>query len=107
MSSSRRDTASGRCERRISMLISEPARQIHERTLIWDTHACFPLKPDANLSELKRYKDNGVNFVSLNIGMDMDPFENVIQVLARYRNYIAFHPDQYVLALTVKDIRDA
>jgi membrane dipeptidase len=89
------------------MLISESAQQIHERALVWDTHACFPLKPDADLSALKRYKDSGVNFVSLNIGMDMDSFENVIQVLARYRSYLASHSDEYVLALTVDDIRHA
>ena len=89
------------------MLISESAQQIHERTLVWDTHACFPLKPNADLDELKRYKDSGVNFVSLNIGMDMDSFENVIQVLARYRSYLASHSDEYVLALTVDDIRHA
>jgi membrane dipeptidase len=89
------------------MLISESAQQIHERALVWDTHACFPLKPNADLDELKRYKDSGVNFVSLNIGMDMDSFENVIQVLARYRSYLASHSDEYVLALTVDDIRHA
>jgi Zn-dependent dipeptidase, microsomal dipeptidase homolog len=89
------------------MLISEPAGQIHERALVWDTHACFPLKPNSDLSELKRYKDSGVNFVSLNIGMDMDSFENVIQVLARFRSYIASHSDDYVLALTVNDILTA
>jgi membrane dipeptidase len=86
------------------MLISEPAKQIHERSLVWDTHACFPLKPNADLSELERYRASGVNFVSLNVGMDMDSFENVIQVLACYRYYIASHPNDYVLALTVKDI---
>jgi len=89
------------------MLISEPAQHIHERALVWDTHACFPLKSNADLGELKRYKVSGVNFVSLNIGMDMDSFENVIQVLARFRNYIASHPNDYVLALTVNDIREA
>jgi membrane dipeptidase len=88
-------------------MISKPAQQIHERALVWDTHACFPLKPNADLGELKRYKDNGVNFVSLNIGMDMDSFENVIHVVARYRNYIASHTDDYVLALTVNQLREA
>jgi membrane dipeptidase len=87
-------------------MISELARKIHERALVWDTHACFPLKPNADLGELERYRDSGVNFVSLNIGMDMDSFENVIQVLARFRNYIASHPNDYVLALTVNDIRE-
>ena len=89
------------------MLISESAQQIHERAFVWDTHACFPLQPNADLSELKRYRDSGVNFVSLNIGMDMDSFENVIQVAARYRNYIASHPGDYVLALTVDAVREA
>jgi membrane dipeptidase len=88
-------------------MISEQAQQIHDRALVWDTHACFPLKPDADLSELKRYRDSGVDFVSLNIGMDMDSFENVIQVLARYRSFLASHPDEYARARTVKDILTA
>jgi membrane dipeptidase len=89
------------------MLISESAQQIHERALVWDTHACFPLQPNADLTELKRYRDSGVTFVSLNIGMDMDSFENVVQVVARYRNYIASQPGDYVPARTVSDIRMA
>ena len=88
-------------------MTSKPAEQIHTQSLVWDAHACFPLKPNSDLTELKRYSDSGVNFVSLNIGMDMDSFENVIQVLARFRNYITANPDLYVLASTVKDIRDA
>ena len=78
--------------------------QIHSRSLIWDTHACFPLKPNADLLELKRYKDNGVTFVSINIGMDMDAFDKVIQVLAGYRHYIRSHPDDYILARSVDDV---
>jgi membrane dipeptidase len=61
-------------------MISTEPQQIHDRSLIWDTHACFPLNPNSDLSELKRYKDSGVTLVSLNIGMDMDSFENVMQV---------------------------
>ncbi len=83
------------------------SRTIHEQALVWDTHACFPLKPNADLSELKRYRASGVDFVSINIGMDMDSFENILQVLARYRSYIRSHPDKYVLALAVNDILDA
>ena len=82
-------------------------QKIHDQSLIWDAHACFPLKPNADLSELKRYKDSGVNFVSLNIGMDMDPFENIIHVLACYRKHIAAHPGDFVLALAVDDILKA
>jgi membrane dipeptidase len=85
-------------------MISPQAQQIHNNALVWDTHACFPLNPNSDLTELKRYSDTGVNFVSLNIGMDMDSFENVMQVTARFRNYIASHPDRYLLALSVSDI---
>ena len=85
-------------------MISNSAQQIHNRALVWDTHACFPLNPNSDLTELQRYQNNGVTFVSLNIGMDMDSFENVIQVVARFRNYIASHPDRYLLALSVGDI---
>ena len=89
------------------MLISEQARNIHNRSLVWDTHACFRLDPNADLTELKRYRDAGVGFVSLNVGMDLNSFENTLQVLARYRSYVASHPDEYVPALTVDDIRKA
>jgi membrane dipeptidase len=89
------------------MSTSEQARKIHQDSLIWDTHACFRLDPLADLSELKRYRDSGVDFVSLNIGMDLNSFENTLQVLAGYRSYVSSHPDQYVLALAVEDVRMA
>ncbi len=88
-------------------MTTEQIQRIHHQSLVWDAHACFPLKPNADLGELKRYEDSGVNFVSLNIGMDMDSFENVLQVLAGFRNYIRSHPDDYVLALSVNDILNA
>ena len=53
-------------------MISEQAEKIHHRALVWDTHACFRLDPHADLSELERYRDSGVDFVSLNIGMDLN-----------------------------------
>lgn len=70
---------------------------------IWDAHACFPLRPEADLGELERYRQAGAAFVSINIGMDMDPLEKVIQVLAGYRSYLASHPG-YLLARSVDDI---
>ena len=53
-------------------MIATSAQHIHERALVWDTHACFPLNPNSDLTELTRYKNSGVSFISLNIGMDMD-----------------------------------
>ncbi|MEY2818413.1 MAG: hypothetical protein RL275_1876, partial [Chloroflexota bacterium] len=83
------------------------AAEIHNNSIVWDTHACFPLNPQSDLSELKRYKDSGVTFVSLNIGMDMDSFEKVMRVLACFRSYIAAHSDELILARSVSDIQNA
>jgi membrane dipeptidase len=88
-------------------MISEKAKQLHEQSLVWDAHGCFPLNPQADLSQLKRYKDSGVNFLSINIGMDMDSFEKVIEVLAGFRNYIKAHPDECTLVSSVADIQNA
>ncbi len=88
-------------------MISKQAKQFHSQSLVWDAHVCFPLNPEPELSELVRYKNSGVDFVSINIGMDMDSFEKVIQVLAGFRKYIKAHPDEYLLAQAVSDIRKA
>jgi membrane dipeptidase len=59
-------------------MTQERIKRIHQQSVVWDAHACFPLKPNADLRELKRYRDSGVNFVSINVGMDMDSFEDII-----------------------------
>ncbi|MEZ4594940.1 MAG: hypothetical protein R3D55_27930, partial [Chloroflexota bacterium] len=68
--------------------------------LIWDAHACFRLDPKADLSALQRYKASGVSFVSINVGMDMNPLTDVLQVLAHFRQEIAAQPEQYTLVQT-------
>ena len=74
---------------------------------IWDAHGCFPLQPDADLSALTMYKDSGVRFLSINVGMDHDPWTNIIKIIARYRRYIDEHSDRYTLIKSTNDIRRA
>ena len=81
--------------------------QLHHQALVWDAHGCFPLNPNSDLSQLKRYKESGVNFLSLNIGMDMDEVSQIFQILARFRNYLLAHPEAYSLVQTVQDITAA
>jgi membrane dipeptidase len=88
-------------------MISKQTTQLLGQTIVWDAHACFPLDPNADLSQLQRYKDAGVNFVSINIGMDMDAFDKVIHVLAGFRKHIQSHPEDFVLAQTTDDIHAA
>lgn len=73
----------------------------------WEAHACLPLLPGQDMSGLRRYRDAGFHHVSINVGMDMTPFPDVIRVLAGFRHWLAQHDDDYLLAGTVADIQRA
>ena len=73
----------------------------------WEAHACLPLHPDADFSPLDRLREAGVNYVSVNVGMDMNPLAQVMSVIAGFRATIAANPDRFVLATGVADIEAA
>ena len=73
----------------------------------WDAHACLPLHPQADFAPIARFHAAGVNYVSINIGMDMNPLSQVMSTIAGFRATIAANPQLYVLANTAQDIQDA
>ena len=73
----------------------------------WEAHACLPLHPQADFAPIDRLRAAGVNYVSINIGMDMNPLSQVMSVIGGFRATIAAHPDRYVLASSVDDIERA
>ena len=73
----------------------------------WEAHACLPLHPQASFAPIERFHAAGVHYVSINIGMDMNPLSQVMATIAGFRATIASQPDRYVLAESVQDIRDA
>ncbi len=87
--------------------ISNEASALHQDALIWDCHSCLPLSPDIDLGVLTRHKKAGVDFVSINVGMDMNPLADVMRVLAAFRAWLRGHRDGYVLAGSVADVRQA
>ncbi len=80
---------------------------LHRDALVWDAHSCLPLRPDTDLGQLARHKDAGVDFVSINVGMDMNPVADVIGVLAAFRAGIQERSEDFALAGSVADIRRA
>ena len=56
---------------------------------------------------LVRVHAAGVNYVSINIGMDMNPLSQVMSVIGGFRATIAAHPDRYRLAASADDIEQA
>lgn len=73
----------------------------------WDAHACLPQHPLADFTPVRRLHAAGVNYVSLNVGADMNPLSQVMSVIAGYRATIAADPQRYVLVSSVDDIIQA
>lgn len=73
----------------------------------WEAHACLPLHPQADFAPIDRLRAAGVHYVSINIGMDMNPLAQVMAVIAGFRATIAAHPDKYRLVTTLQDIEAA
>jgi membrane dipeptidase len=73
----------------------------------WEAHACLPLHPQADFAPIDRFRAAGVNYVSINVGMDMNPLAQVLSVIAGFRATIAAFPDRYLLAASVEDIERA
>ncbi|MEI8325521.1 MAG: membrane dipeptidase, partial [Betaproteobacteria bacterium] len=48
-----------------------------------------------------------LNYVSINVGMDMNPVSQILSVIAGYRATIAAHPEKYALVNSVAEIERA
>lgn len=75
--------------------------------IFWEAHACLPLHPDASFEPLRRFAEQGVNYVSINVGMDMNPVQQVITVIAGFRARIAAQPEQYALVRNMAELERA
>ena len=88
---------------------NEPIRlsKTHAMTIRFDAHTCLPLHPDADFAPLDRLAAQGVNYVSINVGMDFNPVEQVMSTIAGFRARIAANATRYKLATSVADIDSA
>jgi membrane dipeptidase len=73
----------------------------------WEAHTCLPLHPDASFAPLERYRTAGVHYVSINVGMDMNPLSQILPAMASFRARLLAQPDRYLLPRTVADIERA
>ena len=72
----------------------------------WDAHSCVPLKADYDIVSLKRHRNAGFDFVSINVGMDMTPIADIVSLIASFRAQIAREPE-VVAACSIEDVRTA
>jgi membrane dipeptidase len=90
--------------------LSSRARQLHAEALVWDNHGCLPqdlARLPHFVGQLARYRNAGVDFISINIGDAQSPLDNYVKMAAFVRHWIAAHPDDTVLALRPGDIEQA
>jgi membrane dipeptidase len=83
------------------------AAALHSDALVWDAHACMPLHPDADLGALERHRAAGVTFVSINVGMDMNPLAQILTTLASFRAQLHRRSDLFVPVDDVADVEHA
>ena len=82
------------------------AQQFVRDALVWDNHACMPLRPEDQsfLPQLERVKASGVDVISLNIGMDLNPLDEHLRNIASFRSWVRKRPADYQLVQTIEDI---
>ena len=80
---------------------------LYSKTLVWDSHAGFEFSTSLDLSKIWRWKECGVDFLSLNAGYDVKPWTYSITALSHYRKFIEANADHYILAEKSDDIKRA
>ena len=74
--------------------------------LVWDAHCGFESWPHTDLSCLHIWRDAGVDFLSVNVGYDLQPWHNTVAVLAAYRRWLDAD-DSFVLATSAAEVSRA
>ena len=87
--------------------ISFEGKELHESALVWDAHGILPLTTAVDFTVLERHRQFGVNYVSVNVGMDFNPIDQIVGVLAHFRDAIARHPRSFLLAQGVESVWQA
>ncbi len=77
--------------------------------LVWDNHACMPLKPHDTsfLPQLHRHRDAGADVVIVNVGYGDDGVEQHLRVLASMRDWLEANSRDFRLIEGVDDIEAA
>ena len=87
------------------------ATQLLNEALVWENHACLPLRPedDSFVHELSRYRKVGADVVSLNVTFDAVATDPLLgfRMLGQFRRWVSQHAEDYMLINRVEDIETA
>jgi membrane dipeptidase len=85
------------------------AREIVSTSLVWDNHACMPLRPDDDrfLPELQLVRRSGVDVISLNVGFGPQGPDEHLAMLDSFTTWLRERPAEYLLIHSAADIEAA
>jgi membrane dipeptidase len=77
--------------------------------LVWDNHACMPLRPEDSsfLPQLARVRASGVHVISLNVSYSKRDSRAALAMLASFRNWVEARPADYLMVRSVADVEAA
>lgn len=81
--------------------------QQNGKPVVWDSHSCLPLASGIDMSVLRRHRAAGFDYVSINVGMDMNPIDQVMRTIAWFRHWLAQHDGEFALVGSLADIAAA
>ncbi|BDW89327.1 dipeptidase [Thalassospira tepidiphila] len=76
----------------------------HIPSFTWDAHACLPLDEKTPIDLLDTYVAGHIDYVCVNVGMDMNSIAHILRVIAAFRTKIAAHPDKYMQIESFEDL---
>ena len=91
------------------MPISMNAAEVLRPAIVWDNHACMPLRhfDETFLPQLERCRQAGFTVVTLNVGFGELTAVDHLRMLAHFRHWLKARPEQYRIVEGVDDITDA
>ena len=84
--------------------VSERARKMHAEALVWDDHAGFEPDPKVDLEILENWRAAGVDYLSVNVGYDVVPWQKTIKNIGAFITWLEKNADRFTLVRTVGDI---
>ena len=99
-----------------SLLVSDPRGCVYndrqtvmtvspfgDDVFVWDAHAGFELRCVDDLKALRIWKNSGVNFLSIDVGYDANPWQKTIKAQSHARDWLA-RTEGYRVVGTMHDI---
>ena len=83
---------------------SDKVQSILDLGIIWDAHSGFMPDPAADLRNLQIWRDANINYLSIDVGFDLLPWQQTVRTLAHFRHWILAHPSDYALVSSADEI---